>query len=265
MEIREKKQCLKDRIQHLKKSSHKQKKVEEMDKELALLEETNKDKEMEIGDFKRFILREAFYLRFNALQEYAEKLAILAGFGKYVADLFDIEPTPQGQERRKPYTKATQSSMIIMDALLTVDGWRTMDERPTLGELMDEEDEEDASLLTDNDINTLHKPVCVNRTPSPTPADPIVDTTEDKPHDKPLNKKKSLLYSRMNYPNLYGSMSDIQKNPISRPYNEFQNQYQEVLSEKKEDPDLSELPPAYDNPNSMFPNSNEKSVHIEAE
>lgn len=211
LEIREKRQCIVDRIQHLKKShGNKQKKLEDLEKELMALEEVNKDKEMEMGDYKRFILREAFYTRFNAQQEYAEKLSILAGFGKYVTDLIDIEPTPSGDEHRKPYTKYSKSSMIIMDALLTVDGWRSVDERPTFVDILeDDEEEEDASLLTDNDIHLY-----------------------TLPSEETAPTKKSLFYSSMKYPHLYGSMSDIQKNPNSRPYSEFQNQYQDVYTEK---------------------------------
>ncbi|KAI8878845.1 hypothetical protein K501DRAFT_152444, partial [Backusella circina FSU 941] len=127
--LREKKQALEDRIQHLTKSNSKSPKIKELEQEHQVISVEARDREMELGDFKRFILREAFYLRFNALHEYGEKSAMIAGHGKYLVDLLDIEPTPKGQMERRPFTHDT--SMILMDALLTVDGWKDADERPT--------------------------------------------------------------------------------------------------------------------------------------
>ncbi|KAI8367629.1 Eisosome component PIL1-domain-containing protein [Radiomyces spectabilis] len=132
-DIREKKRSLQARIANLSKSNARSPKQREFEKELQSLERDTHDIELEMGDFKRFALKEAFYLRFNALNEYAEKLRIIAGFGKYIVDLLDIEPTPPGQQRR-PYEKGPEAAMILADALLAVDQWQPDggDERPTL-------------------------------------------------------------------------------------------------------------------------------------
>jgi hypothetical protein len=81
-EAREKKKALQARIAGLQKSSPRAGKLKEFQHELASLVNDTRAQEAEIADFKRFALREAFYLRFNAMAEYAEKTALLAGFGK---------------------------------------------------------------------------------------------------------------------------------------------------------------------------------------
>ncbi|KAF7728392.1 hypothetical protein EC973_006200 [Apophysomyces ossiformis] len=132
-DIREKKRSLKERIHNLTKSNPKSPKLVEFQKELESLERDTHDTEMEMRDFKRFALREAFYSRFNAMNEFAEKTAIIAGFGKYIVDLLDIEPTPRGESRR-PYEKESESTTILADALMAVQSWRPAkgEERLTL-------------------------------------------------------------------------------------------------------------------------------------
>lgn len=102
-------------------------------KEFSSLEQECRAQEQDLADYKRFAVREAFYMRFNALTEYAEKLAMIAGFGKYLVDQISIEPTPPGQPRQ-PYTGSEQINTIIEDAIAAIDGWRPMeqDQRPTM-------------------------------------------------------------------------------------------------------------------------------------
>jgi hypothetical protein len=89
---------------------------------------------MDLADFKRFALKEAFYLRFNAMNEYASKTALIAGFGKYLTDLIQIEPTPPTQPHRTPYEKGPEAAIIFADAMNAVNDWKPVaeDERPTL-------------------------------------------------------------------------------------------------------------------------------------
>ncbi|KAI8068292.1 Eisosome component PIL1/LSP1, partial [Gongronella butleri] len=133
-DIREKKRTLNSRIANLTKTSAKSPKLRELKKELESLEKDTHDTEMEMGDFKRFALREAFYLRFNAMTEYAEKTSMIAGFGKYIVDLLDIRPTPAAEANRRPYEKGPEAALILADAIQAVDDWhpRASDERPTL-------------------------------------------------------------------------------------------------------------------------------------
>jgi Eisosome component PIL1 len=162
-ESREKKRALQARIAALQKSSPRAGKIKEFQHELESLVKDTRGQEAEIGDFKRFALREAFYLRFNAMAEYAEKTALLAGFGKvkrqimlfsgkkknykaktkfaflvvmqYIVDLVDIEPTAPGEDR-KSYSNGQQSAIILADALNAVNDWKPshQDFRCTLAE-----------------------------------------------------------------------------------------------------------------------------------
>ncbi|KAI8577846.1 hypothetical protein K450DRAFT_273505 [Umbelopsis ramanniana AG] len=134
-ESREKKRALQARIAALQKSSPRAGKIKEFQHELESLVNDTRGQEAEIGDFKRFALREAFYLRFNAMAEYAEKTALLAGFGKYIVDLVDIEPTAPGEDR-KAYSNGQQSAIILADALNAVNDWKPshQDFRCTLAE-----------------------------------------------------------------------------------------------------------------------------------
>lgn len=131
---REKKRSLQSRIQNLTKSNPKSPKLLEFQRELKSLLKDTHDSEMDLADFKRFALKEAFYLRFNAMNEYAEKTALIAGFGKYLTDLLDIEPTPPGQATRKPYEKGQDAAIIFADAVNAIEQWKPAleDERPTL-------------------------------------------------------------------------------------------------------------------------------------
>ncbi|CAO3589284.1 unnamed protein product [Absidia cylindrospora] len=133
-DIREKKRTLSSRITNLTNSSPKSPKLRELQKELNSLDRDTHDIELEMGDFKRFALKEAFYLRFNAMNEYAEKTAIIAGFGKYIVDLLDIAPTPATEPTRRPYEKGIDAAMIFADAMNALENWQPDegDVRPTI-------------------------------------------------------------------------------------------------------------------------------------
>ncbi|KAG0765023.1 hypothetical protein G6F57_009430 [Rhizopus arrhizus] len=128
--LQERKEAVQDRINHLKKSNPKSSKIQEFEKELE------KTEEEDITGYKKEMIKEAFYMKLNALQEYAEKLTILAKFGKEIVDILD-EP----KEKNK-------LEIIMMDALLSIDGWRS-ERRPTLLPF----DEKDAISLTESDID----------------------------------------------------------------------------------------------------------------
>ncbi|OBZ80274.1 Sphingolipid long chain base-responsive protein PIL1, partial [Choanephora cucurbitarum] len=113
---REKKRSLQSRIQNLKKNSPKSPKLTEFQHELDSLAKDTHESEMDLADFKRFALKEAFYLRFNAMNEYAQKTALIAGFGRYLTDLIEIEPTPPSQINRNPYEKGPEAAIIFADA-----------------------------------------------------------------------------------------------------------------------------------------------------
>lgn len=131
---REKKRSLQSRILNLSKTSPKSPKLIEFQRELKSLAHDTHESEMDLADFKRFALKEAFYLRFNAMNEYASKTALIAGFGKYLTDLIQIEPTPPTQPHRTPYEKGPEATVIFEDAMNAINDWKPVaeDERPTL-------------------------------------------------------------------------------------------------------------------------------------
>ncbi|CAO3593341.1 unnamed protein product [Absidia cylindrospora] len=176
---REKRNSLSARLVHLQKTNPKSPRRHEIEAELVALDNDTQLAEMELGDFKRFALQEAFYIRFNAMTEYAEKMKMVAGFGKYIVDLLDVEPTAsvgtttttdQQQQHdepithnndtspptRKPYTSESQANLILNDCLLAIDQWEPSeeDERPTLANqaIHEASNDEDANLLTEEDI-----------------------------------------------------------------------------------------------------------------
>lgn len=214
-----KQQALTERIEHLNKSNPTSKKLPELTKEL---EELNlDDQERESIEFKRFILKEGFYLRFNAMQEHAEKMAIIAGYGKYLVDLLDANEHA-----------SSNCDMILKDALLSIEHWEPKDKRQTLTEedmLFEHDDDEhdDAILLTDKEIKIKQKA----QSSSSSTANPAK-------HDY--------------YHALYRRMSEQEFPTASqnyRPYKEFQHQYRPLLKnyvadEKREFYD-EVPPPAY--------------------
>lgn len=202
-DLKEKKQSLIDRIRHIKKSNSHSKKLNELEKELEELNENHAKENESSTDFKRFILKEAFYLRFNALQEFSEKSALIAGFGKYLVDLLDPASVTES-------THDTET--ILMDALLTVDGWEPKDQRQTLtkeDDLLLDNQSEDAVVLTEHDIK--------------------LPSNNNTCESSPSSSKEEKAVQEDYYDQLYKRvvLSSSQKKPISshRSYAEFQTQF----------------------------------------
>ncbi|SAM06274.1 hypothetical protein [Absidia glauca] len=216
---REKRRSLSARLAHLQKTNQTSPKRHEIETELAALDNDTQRAEIELGDFKRFALKEAFYIRFNAMVEYAEKMKMIGGFGKYIVDLLDVEPTTTttgadvdtpsppsttdpatstttpvthpSNMMRKPYTSETQATLILNDCLLALDQWAPSedDERPTLANqaIHDAFDDEDANLLTEDDIKYYREQGLASLTsssPSPVQQPPIYDGQQDKNHQQ---------------------------------------------------------------------------------
>jgi hypothetical protein len=124
-DVREKKRSLQSRIANLTKSNPKSPKLAEFQKELKSFEHDTLESELDLAKFKRFALKEAFYLRFNAMHAFAEKTAIVAGFAKYLVDLIEID--------QSKYDQGPQAAVIIADALNALENWAPAaeDERVT--------------------------------------------------------------------------------------------------------------------------------------
>lgn len=286
---REKKQSLQDRIDRLKKSNPKSRKLQELVHELEHLELD--DQGNETAEFKRFILKESFYLRFNALQEYAEKMAIIAGYGKFITDLLDAD-----------MHASSNCDMILKDALLTIDNWESKDQRETFAvEDMtfdnepDNECDFDAVLLTDTELVRRHDIECqvqkmtselvseATDTPGDMNQNRQVDihlqssTTTDNEHTTELTHSKvtnelvssqkaeamepnvlvgsAIKTNSTDYYNLFVSQQKLPIRHTHRSYEEFQNQ----LGNDEKRQFYDDLPPpAYSKGDNDVPFSDEK-------
>ncbi|ORX63183.1 hypothetical protein DM01DRAFT_1013807 [Hesseltinella vesiculosa] len=206
---REKLKALTSRLQHLDKSNPASPRRQTIEKERDVLSKEAHEHELALGDFKRCMLREAFYLRFNAMDEYADKMKMIAGFGKYIVDLLDIEPTPLAPGSsaaastsptspvRPAYVGETQSKLILDDCMLALEQWTPSEdeERPTLAHLLttplDDDDHLDATLLSDLDIHDNHHRFRPRREPQNTYPPPLPTPQDECDVDLPRDEKKS--------------------------------------------------------------------------
>ncbi|OBZ91784.1 hypothetical protein A0J61_00145 [Choanephora cucurbitarum] len=109
-------QILQDRLCHLEKSNPTSKLIADLKKSLADAPNPAQLTE-EAVQLKRKMLRDAFYIRFNALEAYAERTAVISRFGKHMVDLLD-----ENQQA------SSNCDMILKDALLTLEGWKPTNE-----------------------------------------------------------------------------------------------------------------------------------------
>jgi hypothetical protein len=255
-ELREKKATLEDRIHHLQKSNTKHKKLPDLLTELAGLDLDKK--ETEANEFKRFIMKEAFYLRFNALQEYAEKTALIAGYGKYIVDLMDDQQHA-----------SSNCDMILADALLTVDTWAPQDKRQTVTEenvVLEHEDEDDAVLLTEEEMKKKQASTSLPTTGEDKSTSPTANTTKNDEYYHQLynslsmkkHKQKPSIPHHKSYADFQSQFSSI--NASVADSNQGQdNRKKEEFNEKREYYAELPPPPAYStNDGNTFVASDEK-------
>lgn len=211
-DAREKKRSLQSRILNLSKTSPKSPKLAEFQKELKSLARDTHESELDLADFKRFALKEAFYLRFNAMNEYAEKTALIAGFGKYMTDLIDIEPTPSAQQNRSPYEKGPQAAIIYADAINAVNSWKPIaeDERPTLANAVIEGKGKGKETAAENEAVTPEE-TAADKNPPPElpPRRPTMDSINIAPvQTQPTG------YTSDEIANVTGDLKTAQENEI---------------------------------------------------
>lgn len=138
-DVRELKRALQSRLAQLESAKRKQpERISDTLSQLASVEQDAAVEEQELAEFKRLALREAFYLRFNALTAYAEKANMIAGFGKYLTDLFEVS------EKETVYNQKVANT-IFSDAVEALDRWvpTQSDERPTINESLPKKDIDD--------------------------------------------------------------------------------------------------------------------------
>jgi hypothetical protein len=168
---------------NLSKNSPKSPKLLEFQRELKSLAQDTHESEMDLADFKRFALKEAFYLRFNALNEYAQKTALIAGFGKYLTDLIEIEPTPPTQTHRNAYKNGSEAAIIFADAVNALDNWKPVaeDERPTLANITEDKKGKSPESTANATLNSKAPPKLPPRRPTQEDIVVPIPTSPDGP------------------------------------------------------------------------------------
>ncbi|ODQ79664.1 hypothetical protein BABINDRAFT_162031 [Babjeviella inositovora NRRL Y-12698] len=149
---RDRKQKITDEIAHLKYKDPQSPKIPVLEQELVRAEAESLVAEAQLSNITREKVKVAFNYQFDALRELAEKLALIAGYGKALLELLDDSAITPG-EGRPAYDGYEASKQIIIDAENALASW-TLDQaaiRPTLsirgdyetqdGELYDEEEE----------------------------------------------------------------------------------------------------------------------------
>ncbi|KAF9924847.1 hypothetical protein FBU30_005250 [Linnemannia zychae] len=77
--------------------------------------------ELELLQYKRVTIRDAFNVQFDAMIEYAEKMALIAGYGRQITNVIDCGPQPV--ERNSLYCGAEYTAAAINQVKIAVTSW----------------------------------------------------------------------------------------------------------------------------------------------
>lgn len=150
---RDRKQKITDEIAHLKYKDPQSPKIPVLEQELVRAEAESLVAEAQLSNITREKLKTAFNYQFDSIREHAEKIALIAGYGKALLELLDESPVTPG-ETRPAYDGYEASKQIIIDAENALASW-TFDSavvRPTLSlAAHDEEAEEDLEGAYEDD------------------------------------------------------------------------------------------------------------------
>ncbi|KAF9308863.1 hypothetical protein BG003_010495 [Podila horticola] len=78
--------------------------------------------ELELLQFKRVMIRDAFNLKFDSMIEYAEKMALIAGYGRQITNVIDTGP--QEAERSTLYGGSEFTAATINQVKVAVTSWQ---------------------------------------------------------------------------------------------------------------------------------------------
>jgi hypothetical protein len=123
---RERKQKITDEIAHLKYKDPQSPKIPVLEQELVRAEAESLVAEAQLSNITREKLKAGFNYQFDAVRELAEKLALIAGYGKALLELLDDSPVTPG-ETRPAYDGYEASKQIIIDAENALASW-TLDQ-----------------------------------------------------------------------------------------------------------------------------------------
>jgi hypothetical protein len=93
------KQKITDQIAQLKYKDPNSPKISVLEQELVRAEAESLVAEAQLSNITREKIKSAFNYQFDALQEHAEKVALIAGYGKCLLDLIDDTPVTPGETR----------------------------------------------------------------------------------------------------------------------------------------------------------------------
>ena len=130
---RDRKQKIADQIAHLRYKQPDSTKIAVLEQELVRAEAESLVAEAQLSNITREKLKAAYFYLFDAYKELAEKNALIAGYGKALLELLDVNPVVPG-EQRPNYDGYDASRQIIMDCEQALDAW-TLDSaivKPTL-------------------------------------------------------------------------------------------------------------------------------------
>ncbi|KAF9147557.1 hypothetical protein BG015_010777 [Linnemannia schmuckeri] len=122
-ENRKKKHDLTTQIAKLQKSS-KENPIKMMELQNGLERVTAEllSQELELMQFKRVTLKEAFDAKFDAMLEYSEKMALIAGYGRAITLVIDTET--QVSDRMRIYTGAEYTAGAVSQVKTAVTQWQ---------------------------------------------------------------------------------------------------------------------------------------------
>jgi hypothetical protein len=121
---RDRKQKITDQIAQLKYKEPNSPRIVVLEQELVRAEAESLVAEAQLSNITREKLKAAFTYQFDAIREHAEKVAIIAGYGKHLLELVDDTPVTPG-ETRNAYDGYEASKAIIQDCEDALTNWVT--------------------------------------------------------------------------------------------------------------------------------------------
>ncbi|KAL8297143.1 hypothetical protein RB601_003394 [Gaeumannomyces tritici] len=121
---RDRKQKITDTIAQLKYKEPNSPKIVVLEQELVRAEAESLVAEAQLSNITREKIKAAYTYQFDALREHAEKVAIIAGYGKHLLELIDDTPVTPG-ETRQAYDGYEASRAIIQDCEDSLTSWVT--------------------------------------------------------------------------------------------------------------------------------------------
>ncbi|KAI1307299.1 hypothetical protein EDD11_004550 [Mortierella claussenii] len=80
------------------------------------------DQELELLQFKRVTIRDAFNAQFDSMIEFGEKMALIAGYGRQITNVIDVGP--QEEHRTTLYSGAEYTAAAISQVKIAVTSWQ---------------------------------------------------------------------------------------------------------------------------------------------